>query len=427
MPGAVFTDVDNFGSLIERYSDEKRYQERVMNSIYKFIRHADDGEVEFDGKNFNIAVNLQLNEAYAAINDGEHLPDASVIKAVFAQFRPKLHYSTMELTHFAGTRGHAGGRVGGKYIDETVKSTLLAMTSGINFDLYGNGRGYRATVESATPAASSFVVSSSTRLRAGMKLDWYDSTYTTLRGTIQIAIKSVDRLSKTVYIDSAYGTGAVPAGATANDVLVVANALSAGEPSDGRYLAGLARITDNSLAYGGLSPSTYAQWQCINQNASNGNLTQQLLQQQLDQMFIISDMFPNKMVLNTVQKRTYLNQFLNQRRFTSNNFDTGASTLTFDPVMMGENEKRKKPRQLDILEDPDCDTSVVYFWSDECLMIGSDLYSEPTIADEDGNEFRKRIGYDADQGFMRYWANTVSPQRNGIGKIYGLAVGSGVI
>lgn len=428
MAGAVYnSDFETFGSLIERYSDEKRYQERIMNSLYKFIRHADDGEVEFDGKQFNIAVNLQLNEAYAAINDGEHLPDASVIKSVFAQYKPKLHYSTMELTHFAATRGHKGGRIGGKYVDETVKSTLLSMTSGINFDLYGNGRGFRAKIESATPAATSFVVASSTRLRAGMKLDWYDSSYTTLRGTIQIAIKSVDRISKTVYIDTSYGTGAVPTGAVANDVLVVSNALAAGEPTDGRYISGLARITDNSLSLGNLSASTYAQWQCINQNASNGNLTQQLLQLQLDTMFVVSDMFPNKMVLNTVQKRTYLNQFLNQRQFTSNNFDTGASSLTFDPVMMGENEKRKKPRSLEILEDPDCDADTVYFWSDECLMIGSDLYDEPTIADEDGNEFRKRIGYDSDQGFIRYWANTVSPQRNGIGKISGLAIGSGVI
>ena len=107
MAGAVYnSDFEAFGSLIERYSDEKRYQERVMNSLYKFIRHADESEVEFDGKAFNISVNLQLNEAYAAINDGEHLPDASVIKSVFASYKPKLHYSTMELTHFAATRGH---------------------------------------------------------------------------------------------------------------------------------------------------------------------------------------------------------------------------------------------------------------------------------------------------------------------------------
>jgi hypothetical protein len=425
MPGALFSDVDTFGNLIEKYSDDKRYQERVMPSLYKKIRTASKGEVDFDGKNFNIAVNLQLNEAYAAINDGERLPDADIIKGVFAQYRPKLHYATMEATHFAGTRGHNGGRVGGKYLDEIVKSSLLAMTSGISFDLYGNGRGFRASVLTATPAASSFTVGTATRLRTGMRLDWYDSTYTTLRGQIKIATKGIDRLNRTVYIDSAYGTGAVPAGAVATDVLVVVNALAAGEPTDGRYIAGLGRITDNTVAYGGLDPATYAQWQSINLNASSGNLTQILLQQQLDNMFIISEMYPNHMVIPTIQKRSYLNQFLNQRRFTSNNFDTGASSLSFDPVNMGENGKNVKPKTLDILEDPECDADTVYFWSDNCLMIGTDMYSEPTIADEDGNEFRKRIGYDSEQGFMRYWANTVTPQRNGIGKIFGLNVPAG--
>ena len=427
MPGASFSDVDSFGTLKERYSDEKRYQERVMSSLLKFIRTADEGEVEFDGKNFNVAVNLQLNEGYGAITDGEHLPDPGLVKAVFAQYRPKLHYSTMEVTHFAGTRGHSGGRVGGKYIDEIVKSTVLSMNSNINFDLYGNGRGFRANIESATPGAGQFVVSSSSRLRTGMKLDWYDSSLTVLKGSIALAIKGVDRIAKTAYIDPAYGTGVVPAGAAANDKLVVSGALSAGEPSDGRYLAGLQRITDNSLSFGGLSPSTYAQWQCVNQNASGGNITQQMLQLQFDTMFVISEMYPNKMVFNTAQKRSYLNNFLGQRRFTSNNFDTGADSISFSPVTMGENEKKKKPRSVEMLEDPDCDPDTFYFWSDECLMIGADLYNEPTIADEDGNEFRKRLGYDSDQGFMRYWANTVTPQRNGIGKIFGLAVPSGVI
>jgi hypothetical protein len=427
MPGAAYSDVDTYGSLIERYSDEKRYQEHVQNSLYNFIRRAEDGEVTFDGKNWNMAAQLQLNESYAAINDGEHLPDSDVMKDVFASFRPKLHYATMEATHFAGTRGHKGGRVGGKYIDDLVKSTLIAMTSGINFDLYGNGRGFRGKVQSAVAGQASFVASSSMRLRAGMRLDWYDSTYATKRGTIKIALRSVDRLTKTVYIDSTFGTGVVPTGAAANDVLVVMGALDSGEPTDGRYLAGLSRITDNSLSFGNLSPTTYAQWQTINQNLAFGNITQEALQLQFDQMYQISGFYPNKIAFNTAQKRAYLANFMNQRRFSNNSFDTGASSLTFDPVRMGQDEKNVKPGNCDWLEDKDCDTETFFFWNDECLCIASDLAQEPAIADEDGTEFRKRIGYDSDQGFYRYWANTVSGQRNGIGKIYNCAVPAGAL
>lgn len=427
MAGATGSDVEIFGGLRERYSDETRMQERVGQNLLSFIRRANDGEVNFDGKAFNMEVDLQLNEAYAATLDGERLPQSGIIKSVFAKYTPKLHYSSMEATHFAMTRGHAGGRADGKYIDSLMKKTLLAMTSGLSFDLYGNGFGLRATIEAATPAALQFVVQSSTKLRPGMVLDWYDSSYSTLKGTIAIAIKSVDRMSKTAYIDAAIGSGAVPAGATAGDKLVVAGSLAAGVPSDGRYLAGLARITDNSLAYGGLSPSVYAQWQSINQNASLANPTQQMLQLQWDNQKIISGMYPDKVVLNNAQKRAYLNNFWSQRQFGSNSFDTGASSVTFDPVTMGTAGKDKKPQRFEILEDPDCDPDVIYMWCDECLCIASDMADEPTIADEDGNELRKRIGYDSESGFYRFWANTVSHQRNGIGKIFGLAIPSGVI
>jgi hypothetical protein len=427
MAGASFSDVETYGSVKELYSEEKRYQEHIQNSLSNFIRRAEDGEVEFDGKNWNIAAQLQLNESYAAITDGEHLPDSDIMKDVFAQFRPKLHYATMEATYFASTRGHKNGRVGGKYIDDLVKSTLLAMTSGINFDLYANGRGFRANVQAAVAGQASFIATSSMRLRAGMRLDWYDSTYANKRGTIKIALRSVDRLTKTVYIDPAFGTGAVPVGAAANDKLVVIGALDAGEPTDGRYLAGLGRITDNSLSFGGLSPSLYAAWQTINQNLGGGNITQEALQLQFDQMYQISGFYPNKVAFNTCQKRAYLANFINQRRFTNNSFDTGASSLTFDPIKMGKDEKNIKPQDVEWLEDKDCDTDTFFIWNDECLCIASDLTNEPAIADEDGTEFRKRIGYDSDQGFYRYWVNTVSAQRNGIGKIYGCAVPAGAL
>lgn len=418
---AGFSDVDAFGSMMDKYSSVKKYQENITNNLYKTIRKARDGEVNFDSKKFKIAVHLQENESYASINDREHLPDNDIIKDVFAEFACKLSYATAEATHFAGTRGHEGGRVGGKYLDELEKSTLRPFLSGINHDLYGNGRGYRAKIETATPGASSFTPESSMRIRPGMRFDWYDSTYTTLRGTIKIALRGSDRMAKTTYIDAAYGTGAVPTGAVPTDVLVVQGALAAGEPADGRYIAGLSRITDNSILYGGIATSTTAAWQSTNLNASGNNLTQELLQLQWDYIYAITGRYPDKMVFNPAQKRTYLSNFLGQRMFTSNSFDTGASSLTFDPVKMGRDEKNTKPGTIDMVEDKDCDPDVIYIWDDESLCVATDLYGEPTVADEDGTEWRKRIGYDSEQMFMRFWWNTVTSQRSGIGKIFNLA------
>ena len=427
MSGATFSDVESFGLLKELYLDDVKYQDHVQSSLYNFIKKADSGEVEFDGMSFNIPVQFQLNESYSAIMDNERLPEADFPKGVFAKYRVKQMYSTIEMTTFAGSRGHKDGRPNGKYLDDTMKGTLLSFMSNLDSDLYGNGRGYRATISAATATQTSFQVISSMRLRAGMKLDWYDSTYTTKRGSIKIAIKAVDRLSRTVYIDDTYGSAAVPAGASAGDVLVVYNALAAGEPTDGRHITGLSRICDATVALGGLNPSQYALWLPSNVNAANASPNQELLQLMWDSQYQVSGVYPNRMVFNPAWKRGYLSGFLNQRRFNSNTFDTGASNLTFSPLKMGSDEKGKKPGSFEMLEDKNCDPTINYVWNHDAFCFATDYSDTPSLADEDGNEFRFRVGYDAMSGFYRFWANTVTYQRNAIGYIYGYASQSGTI
>lgn len=427
MSGAVFSDVDTYGLLKELYADDVQFQEHVLHSFYNFLRKADSGEVEFDGKYWNQGVVFQINESYGAINDDERLPDSDFQKGVFAKYRPKLMYSSIEMTTFAATRGHKNGRPNGKYLEDTIKGTLLSFMSNLDADALGNGRGYRATVATATPAATSFTVDFSTRLRPGMKLDWYNSALTVKRGSIKVDLRGIDRMNRTVYIDSSFGSGAVPAGATADDVLVVAKALDAGEPSDGRYLGGYDRITDNTLSLGTLAASTYAAWAATNINAGLANPNQEILQQLWDSLFIISGVYSNRMAFNPAWKRGYLNGFLNQRRFTSNSFDTGASSLSWSPVKMGKDESGKKPMQLEMLEDKNMDPTQVNIWNHDAICIATDYGSSPHLADEDGSEFRFRRNYDSMNGFFRFWANTVIKQRNAIGKITNFTAASGVI
>jgi hypothetical protein len=427
MSGAVYSDVNTWGQLKELYDDDVQYQDHIQSSLWNFIRHADEDECQLDGKNWNIPVTFQLNESYGSINDDERLPDPDFGKGVFAQYSVKLSYAQIEATTFAATRGHRNGRPNGKWLDDTIKGTLLSFMSNLNFDAYANGRGYRATILTATGAASSFTATFTTRIRAGMKFDWYDSTLTTKRGTIKVAVKAIDRMNRTVYVDSSYGTGAVPSGATAGDVLVVSKALDPGEPTDGRYAAGLDRITDSSISIGGLSPSTYALWLPTNIAAGGANPNQEILQRFWDSMYEISGVYPDRMVFSPVWKRGYLNGFLNQRRFTSNSFDTGAASLSFSPVKMGQDEKKTKPVKFEMLEDKDCNPANVYVWNYSSFCIASDYSSEPHLADEDGAEFRIRPGYDSMSGYFRHWWNTIVKQRNAVGAMTGFAVATGAI
>jgi hypothetical protein len=427
MSGVTFNDLETYGMLKELYSDDVAYQDHVQNSLYAFCRHAGAGEIEFDGNNWNQPVQFSLNESYAALNDGEHLPDSDFPKGVFAKYRVKLTYGTIEATTFAATRGHKGGRPNGKYLDDQIKSSFMSFLSNRDFDLYGNGRGLRATIATATPAAASFTCSSTMGCRAGMKFDWYDSTYAVKRGSIKVDIKGVDRVNRRVYIDSTFGTAQVPAGAVAGDVLVVYGALAPNEPTDGRYPAGLARLVDNTLSLGGLAPSTYALWQATNLNAGGANPSQEFLQQHLDTMYVVSGINPSKLVINPAWKRQYLSQFLNQRRFTTNSFDTGASTVTFSPVKMGEDEKGKKPGRFDILEDKNAPADRYYMFNSDAFACAYDYSDAPHLADEDEREFRFRLGFDSMQGFLRFWWNTVTKQRNAMGVGYNFATATGVL
>lgn len=427
MAGATGDDVATFGNLKELYDSDSYYQESVVSSFFNFIRHADDGEVEFDGANYNVAVILAQNESYAALNDDERLPDSGFPMGVFAKYGPKRMYSGIEATMFAATRGHRNGRIDGKYLDDMIKGTLLTFMSNLDSDALGNGRGYRATIATATPAASSFTVDFSGRLRPMMLLDWYDSTLATKRGTIRIALKGVSRQDRTVNVDSTFGTGAVPAGAAADDILVVMNALNPGEPTDGRYMAGYDRLVDNSSSLGTLSAATYASWSATVLNAGGGNPSQEILQTECDLIHDIASMYPDSMSFNTGWKRAYLTGFLNQRRFTSNVFDTGASELTFSAVRMGDDETKKKPKQMRMLEDKNMDPSKVNIFVASSWCVASDYADAPHLADEDGSEMRFRPGYDAMFGFYRYWGNSVVKQRNALGQITNFATIANVV
>ena len=427
MSGAVFDDVDTWGMLKELYADDVHFQEHILSSFYNFLRKAGSGEVQFDGKTFNVGVQLAINESYRSIVDGERLPDPDFPKGVFAKFKPKLSYSTIEMTTFAATRGHKNGRPNGKYLEDTIKGTLLSFMSNLDFDALGNGRGYRATIDTAVAAAASFTVTFSGRIRPNMRLDWYDSTMATKRGSIKIDIRGVDRQLRTVYVDSTYGDAAVPAGAAAGDILVVAGSLAAGEPSDGRYATGYDRLADNSVSIGTLSPSTYASWQATAINAGGANPNQEILQQITDAIYSISGMYANRMSFQTAWKRGYLQPFLNQRRFTSNSFDTGASNLTFSAVRMGKDESGKKPVSMEMLEDKNHDPTKVNVWVHDAVCIATDYSDTPHLADEDGAEFRYRQNYDSMAGFYRFWWNLVIKQRNALGQITNFSTVKGVI
>ena len=427
MSGATISDVELFGNLEELYSQDTVVQQNVLSSLWKFIRTPKEGEVKLDGKGWNVGVQYALNESYGSKNDGERLPDPQFPKGLFAKYNAKLNYSAIEMTSYAATRGYAGGRPDGKFLDTTLKSTLLSMVANLDSDAYGNGRGYRATVLTATAAATSFTVTFTGRIRPNMVLDWYDATYATKRGTIKISDKGIDAQGRTVFVDTAFLTAAVPTGAVAGDVLVVQGDLAPGEPSDGRAIGGFGRITDASVSLGTISPSNYAWWLPTNINANLQNPNELILQQHVDNINSIAGVYVNKLVISPDWRRAYMAGFLTQRMFTSNSYDTGMANLTFSAAKMGKDASGKKPAKFDILEDKNQDPSQYFIYADEAVCRASDYAKEIHLADEDGADFRYRMNYDSMHGFLRYWGQMVVSMRRCVGRGFGFATPSGVV
>lgn len=429
MAGTNFSDVQTFGLLQRQYSNDVTYQEHFANAAFNFIEL--DTSINYDGEAFFVPLSMVINTSYGARNDDEPLPVAEKSKGVYAQYSAKMMYSSIEATFKAATRGYRGGRPDGEWLDKLVRDTLINCEHEISNDAYQNGRGHRAFIASGVvAAATNFPVESSTQLLPGQKLDWYNAAMTTLRGTIRIDDAGIDRQARTVYIDTTFGTGEVPAGAVAGDRLVIIGAADAGEPSDGRFMGGLDRMTDNTVSIGGVSPASWRSWQSYVEDMSGTVINIDVLQRLFDNMKTISGKKINRWVLNPAQKRQYFHLLVSMNKMAPGALAGGASSLTFSPVQMGEDMDGDAgygamPR---VLEDAACPLDVMFFWNNECIKRGEDYTNGgPQLAEEDGRTFRFKQGNDALSAFLRYWANYCVFQRNGIGKIKGLAKPSGVV
>ena len=427
MAGTNLSDLQQFGLLQRQYSNDVKYMENFRNKLFNFLDK--DPSVNFDGENFFTPLSMVINPSYGARPDGKPLPQAGKSKGVYAQYSSKNMYSSLESTMKAATRGYRGGRPDGEWLDKLVRDTMMNIEREVSNDCYQNGRGMRAfAATGVTAGAASFPVTSSMQLLPGVKLDWYNAALTVKRGTIQIADAGIDRQARTVYIDSAYASAVVPVGAIAGDRLLIEDALL-DEPSDGNFMGGLARITDNSVSLGGVAPTSWRSWQTYNEAMASTIISVDVVQRLMQNTSSISGVKMNRWVLNPVQTRQWFRILISQLQYANGALEGGANKVGFTPYKFGNTQSDDYEfGQLQILEDAACPLDVMYLWNNEAIKIAEDFTTGgPQIADNDGLTFRMQPGYDSLSAFLRYWANIVVVQRNAIASITGLAVPAGTI
>lgn len=405
-------------NLWEVFSLDNELQDQSSCVLKKLLREASASEYNMKGKRLNVGIKLGMYESFQGANEGEVLRNGTGTKKVFANYDVKSMYSTMSLTFLAmkaGKNKSGSAVVMEEMQQDTVKSALLSFES----VLHGSGLGQLASVAAATTGQNTFQADTLRNLRVNMSLDVWDSALTTKRGSFVVGT-NLSRETRTLNFGSDGTLQTVPAGMVAGDKIFFAGALE-NAPVDGKFMMGIDGVTDNTLAFGNISPVNFGQWRATNLNAASANISENLLHNWLFRFSKVSGIQPDKGIYSGVQKLMLQRTLQANRRFTSTDYALGGD-LSFERVSMGTDYKDTQGN-IQWNEDPLCPDDSFYCWNDKALfLVPYDENIEMQLASEDGLDWRNQDNTDTWRAFMRQTGNLVSNQRQGIGKLSNLAV-----
>lgn len=155
-------------------------------------------------------------------------------------------------------------------------------------------------------------------------------------------------------------------------------------PSDGKEWAGLPLACDDTTlaaSYQNVNRSTYSIYQGITVDASDANLSDDLLMRTCNRVKIESGKEPNMLCMNPMQERKYLNILTPAKEFR--NGDTPDTNFDVVPTWSG------KP----IAIDTDCGFDDVYFMNKDVFK--KFLVKDVHLDDTTGEIFRWDNGFDA--------------------------------
>ncbi len=263
---------------------------------------------------------------------------------------------------------------------DLLEKRTIALKKEANRQMFNDGSGLRATYQSNSSgvltlqnaidnaAGASFgTTKGGMHMEVNESYDWYDSTLATYRATIRPSARS----AKTVTIPS----GAVPAGQTAGDILILSNSLY-------KMPRGLAYIVNNDTGiYQLQSRATYPQLRAVVEDLNNAAITVSTFSKVKRNLIARAGAGKAKTVvavLSLAQDDALCRLGQNFKRW-----DGDAKTFdgSFDKFQHGDTIEKI---------DPDCDEDRIY------LIVPSEVkrYKEKEFGlfDEDGNQIRMRAG-----------------------------------
>ncbi len=384
------------------YDAQQNLRARAIDEISKSLKKYNNG-----GQGYYGAINDFGNESVGAITENEAF--RTVDNEDYVQYKvvPKILVGPIEFSGLVSEAADSDDEAFANLVLDALDKAKDRLLSDENRQFYGFGTGQLAKVNANVAAsATSFTVDSTQYLRENMVVDIYHSATLTW-GAQRISI--VDRVNNVVTMTAAGANAAI----VTNDVIVKQN-IKVSAPSDGKEMMGLRGIVDDSTdltTFENINCVLNAVWRSRVIAASSANLTSDLLQRLIDDVAILSDEEPDKLIMHRRQRRKYLDIVVPQKRYMDEKLDTGFTKVEFNGK--------------ELWLDKDCQTDTVY--AINLKHIKKFELAAMTMGKHEGSDtFLRKLNYDGFQAYWRHYCNFGTGRRNAHGKITGLAVPSGV-
>jgi hypothetical protein len=286
-------------------------------------------------------------------------------------------------------------------MDEGMKDSVKEL----NAQVFRDGSGTIALCNGgSTGTTITFDTGVPTHFRVGMLID----VNTSIGGTKEVnAIEVTD-------IDISAGTITLASSQTwSNNSLICRAGVQDGAPTDGKELAGFARITDNGSAFASyegivrLGSGFVSTWKGLEVDANSANLTDDLMQRARLQAKVIAGTVINKVVANTSQERKYLSLTLPLIKYDGN--ENRDSAPTSNPKWYG----------IEFETDTDCGFSDIWMYDSKYI---NKFETKPIRFDDTTGQILKwDTGYDAFVAYAKYYGNVGTDRPRAMIRIKNLA------
>ncbi len=400
------TDLSSVAGAVKRVYDD--YVERMQNLEARSITEIGNSAKKYNagGAGFYGAINDYGNESGGAITENESF--RSIDSENYAQYKvtPKVMVWPIQ---FSGLVAKAADGDDESFVNAVVDALDRArdrLQADENRQFFGMGTGLLASPSGAVASdVLSFTVDSTQYLRANMVIDVYNGATKTIDSK---RISRVDRQNNVIHFATSLG-----AVLNATSEIVKEN-IRDSAPTDGKEMMGLRGIVDDGTdltTFQDINAATNDVWRAARINASNANLTSDLLQRLEDDIALLGGDEADTIIMHRKQRRKYLDIVVPEKRYMDGKLDAGFSKVAFNGK--------------ELWLDKDCQTTVVYNIKRKALRRFEVAPLE--MASHDGSDqFLRLANQDAYQAYWRHYANFGTGKRNSHGKIVGLAVPNGV-